>query len=199
MNGSIYSTGLVYNNQGVGMKLNPLNLGQNKGKFSQLKSLLQSQERVQTSDDIGLLRKNKQVLFDPIQHKLGAGQFGYTGTGFTQNQMLRHQQNTAGPYGADDGAMSNTFDMSFDRGPVSQKNAQFFQGNYVNAAQAEPDTDEAASFARMEYMDSQINQLEQSFARDRSNERSQQQHGGSVDVQRAFKNRVIQYNKLKNN
>ena len=52
----------------------------------------------------------------------------------------------------------------------------------------------------MEYMDAQINQADQSFARDRSNERSQHhQVGGSVDVQRAFKNRVIQYNKLKNN
>ena len=44
-------------------------MGQNKGKFKQLKSLLQGQPRVQTSDDISLLRKDKQVFFDAQNNK----------------------------------------------------------------------------------------------------------------------------------
>lgn len=42
-------------------------MGQNKGKFNQLKSLLQSSDRVQTSDDIAKLRAEKNNLIDPLK------------------------------------------------------------------------------------------------------------------------------------
>ena len=48
--------------------LRPLNKGQNRGKFNQLKSLLQGEMRGQTSDNVTLAqgsgRHNKNVFFD---------------------------------------------------------------------------------------------------------------------------------------
>ena len=48
--------------------LRPLNRGQNRGKFNQLKSLLQGEMRGQTSDHVTLAqvggRHNKNVFFD---------------------------------------------------------------------------------------------------------------------------------------
>ena len=48
--------------------LRPLNRGQNRGKFNQLKSMLQGEMRMQTSDNVTLAqgsgRHNKHVLFD---------------------------------------------------------------------------------------------------------------------------------------
>ena len=73
LTGSIYSNALA---AAPGNLLKPLSIGQNRGKFNQLKSLLQSQERVQTSDDIAPMRNNKQVFFDP-KNRLAS--YGHTG------------------------------------------------------------------------------------------------------------------------
>ena len=74
--------------------IKPLNLGQNKGKFNQLKSLLQSsqEQRVQTSDDLIADRANKQVLFDQTQNV--KAQYGMTG--FAQSYQQNRNKFTAG-------------------------------------------------------------------------------------------------------
>ena len=60
--------------------MRPLNMGQNRGKFNQLKSLLQNSERVQTTDDVTILRNNKHVFFDP-NSKVKNQMHGMTGFG----------------------------------------------------------------------------------------------------------------------
>ena len=61
------STGIIRKSQAASLPIRPLNMGQNKGKFNQLKSLLQSSDRVQTSDDIAKLRAEKNKLIDPLK------------------------------------------------------------------------------------------------------------------------------------
>ena len=56
-----------------------MNRGQNRGKFNQLKSLLQNTERIQTSDDIAMARSGKQVFFDDKTVRAVRHQYGMTG------------------------------------------------------------------------------------------------------------------------
>jgi len=77
LTGSIYSNALPNAPSNL---LKPLNIGQNRGKFNQLKSLLQNQERVQTSDDVSVVRNNKQVFFNPKNRLTTHGHTGFDGS-----------------------------------------------------------------------------------------------------------------------
>ena len=73
------------------MPIRPLNKGQNRGKFNQLKSLLQSSDRVQTSDDIANLRAAKSPLLVDPSRKINEQQYGAT----SFNQSFAHNAQLA--------------------------------------------------------------------------------------------------------
>ena len=80
--------------------LRPLNKGQNRGKFNQLKSLLSGEMRGQTSDNVTLAqgsgRNNKNVLFDKNNFEVAQTQYGHTGFG-----LYKQQQQISGLYERD--------------------------------------------------------------------------------------------------
>ena len=87
-------------------------MGQNRGKFNQLKSLLQSSDRVQTSDDIAKLRTSKSPLLVDPQRKVNEQQYGMT----SFNQSFAHNTKLAtGVYGNEElegtSFMKNTMEV----------------------------------------------------------------------------------------
>ena len=88
-------------------------MGQNRGKFNQLKSLLQSSERVQTSDEFLAVRTNKQVLFDPSTNKA----HGLTGFNNSMNKRPNVTTGRLGVPGSEKFEI-DSINMSMDRSKI---------------------------------------------------------------------------------
>ena len=172
--------------------MRPLNQGQNRGKFNQLKSMLQNSERVQTTDDVTILRNNKHVFFDPTS-KFTQQTHGMTGFPH-QAPGNKHLRGSAGGYDQHSQHVnaavselqpeSNLMQIR-DQDVVSaylQENAAMAQGIIVSG--------QGEDHESLDFIDSNIGN---ETASQKMNEKSV----GQIDVQKAFKNRVLQFNQLK--
>ena len=135
------------------------------------------------------MRTNKQVLFDPLRtSKVGHTQYGLTG--FLQAHQAGRKF-TAGAY-TNEEMGSTSFNASGEQqnSMLVQKNEAVSTRDYYNQI-VTVEKNEGYAALGADYVDSHI-----SLARTPGRE-AQSSSSDLIDVQRAFKNRVLQYQQLK--